>query len=265
MRPFTVGVCLALASMSLMAEKAQERLKEAAEVFNEIMATPDKGIPQDLLEKANCAVIVPGMKSAALGIGGKYGRGFVTCREGRGWGAPAAIRIEGGSFGFQIGASSTDVVMLIMNERGMKRLLDSKFTLGANASVAAGPVGRSATANTDAYMSAEILSWSRSKGAFAGIALEGATLRQDEDENAELYGKKLSNKEILNSHMAVPAAARELTSALGKYGRGSSSADRAADRAERAADRAADKAEKAADKAADKAEKAADKTKEKIK
>lgn len=202
------------------ADSARERLKDATEIFSEIMATPDKGIPQELLEKAHCIVIVPGLKQAAFGIGGKYGRGFATCRRARGgWGAPGAVRVEGGSFGFQIGASSTDVVMLIMNERGMRRLLEDKFTLGANASVAAGPVGRSATAQTDVQLSAEILSWSRSKGLFAGVALEGATLRNDLDENAELYGSKIPNKNILLSTRRVPEAAQPLVSALNRYSR----------------------------------------------
>jgi lipid-binding SYLF domain-containing protein len=205
---------------TVRAETAQERLKEATEIFNEIMATPDKGIPQDLLTKAHCIMIVPALKQAAFGVGGKYGRGFGICRRGRaGWGAPAAVRIEGGSFGFQIGGSSTDVVMLVMNERGMRRLLEDKFTLGANASVAAGPVGRSATAQTDAQISAEILSWSRSKGLFAGVALEGATLRSDVDENQELYGRKLHNKDILLTNLTAPAAARPLISALNRYSR----------------------------------------------
>lgn len=202
------------------AEPAPERLKDARDILTEIMATPDKGIPQDLLEKARCIVIVPGLKQAAFGVGGKYGRGFATCRRARGgWGAPGAVRVEGGSFGFQIGASSTDVVMLIMNERGMRRLMEDKFTLGANASVAAGPVGRSATAQTDVQLSAEILSWSRSKGLFAGIALEGATLRNDLDENAELYGSKIANKDILLSTRRVPEAAQPLISALNRYSR----------------------------------------------
>jgi len=211
---------MALSGIVLRAETAQERLKYASDIFNEIMATPDKGIPRDLLEKAHCIAIVPGLKQAAFGIGGKYGRGFALCRRGRGgWGAPAAIRVEGGSFGFQIGASSTDVVMLVMNDRGMKRLLEDKFTLGANASVAAGPVGRSATALTDAQLSAEILSWSRSKGLFAGIALEGATMRNDLDENQELYGQKLSNKDILMTNRKAPAAAQPLIAALNRYSR----------------------------------------------
>jgi len=193
-------------------------MSDATKVFSEVMATPDKGIPQNLLEKAHCVVIVPGLKQAAFGIGGKFGRGFAECRRaGGGWGAPAAVRVEGGSFGFEIGASSTDVIMLIMNERGMRRLLEDKFTLGGEATVAAGPVGRSTAANTDLQMSAEILSWSRSKGLFAGIALQGATLRPDNDVNQELYGSKLTNKEILTGNQTAPAAAHGLTEALSSY------------------------------------------------
>lgn len=206
--------------MSLLyAETAQERLTEATDVLNEIMKAPDNGIPQDLLTKAHCVVIVPGLKQAALGIGGKYGRGFAVCRRSTaaGWGAPAAVRVEGGSFGFQIGASSTDVVMLVMNERGMRRLLEDKFTMGAQASVAAGPVGRSTTAQTDAQMSADILSWSRSKGLFAGVALTGATMRNDLDENQELYGRKLHNKDILLTNRRAPAGGQALTTALNRY------------------------------------------------
>jgi len=230
MRVFVLIGCLCVSSMSLLAEKAQERLQEATAIFQEIMATPDKAVPQELLEKAHCVVIVPGLKSGAFIVGGKYGRGFATCRKssGVGWGAPGAVRVEGGSVGFQIGGSETDVIMLVMNERGAKRLLESKFTLGGNASVAAGPVGRTASANTDAYMSAEILSWSRSKGLFAGVALEGATLRNDVDENKELYGKPLENKDILMSGMPVPPAAKPLIALLNKHSRveEGSSADR---------------------------------------
>jgi lipid-binding SYLF domain-containing protein len=215
----------------LLADSAQERLKESAAMFQEIMATPDKAIPQDLLDRAHCMVIVPGMKSGAFIVGGKYGRGFAMCRKdtNAGWGAPGAVRIEGGTFGLQIGGKETDLVMLVMNETGAKRLLDSQFTLGGQASVAGGPVGRTATANTDAYMRAEILSWSRSRGAFAGLALEGATLRNDIDENEELYGKRLENKDILMTGMKAPAAAEPLLSALNKYSRreqGGASADR---------------------------------------
>ncbi len=205
-------------TFGLMAETAQERLRDSAEVFHEIMATPDKGIPQDLLAKASCVVIVPGMKKGAFIVGGQYGKGFTICHKGgMGWGAPAAVRVEGGSFGFQIGGSSTDVVMLIMNEHGMRQLDKDKFTLGADASIAAGPVGRTATAGTDAYMSAEILSWSRSKGLFAGVALNGATLRPDMDDNKELYGQRLNSKEILMTSMSPPEAAHQLITELDRY------------------------------------------------
>jgi lipid-binding SYLF domain-containing protein len=200
-------------------ESSTDRLADAADVFSEIMATPDKGIPQDLLEKAQCVVIVPGMKKAAFVVGGEFGKGFVECRKGggTGWGAPAAVRVEGGSFGFQIGGSSTDVVMLVMNKRGMDRLATSKFTLGADASIAAGPVGRTADAQTDAYMTAEILSWSRSKGLFAGISLSGATLRNDLDGNKDLYGSRMTNKEVLAGDTPAPEAAKRLIVALDKH------------------------------------------------
>jgi lipid-binding SYLF domain-containing protein len=196
-----------------------KRLDEAAAVFSEIMATPDKGIPQDLLEKAHCIVIVPGLKKGAFIVGGKYGKGYLSCRNksGEGWSAPGTVRVEGGSVGLQIGGSETDVIMLVMNERGADRLLSSKFTLGGEGEVAAGPVGRSATAQTDAFMRAEILSWSRSRGAFAGLSLQGATLRQDLDDNATLYGKKLENREIVMQGIRPPEAASKLLSLLNKY------------------------------------------------
>ena len=198
---------------------AATRLNEAAVVFSEIMATPDKGIPQDLLEKAHCIVIVPELKTAAFVVGGKYGKGFISCRNatGGGWSAPGAIRIEGGSVGFQIGGSSTDVIMLVMNEGGVDKLLSNKFTLGAEASIAAGPVGRTAAAQTDAQMHADILSWSRSQGLFAGLALQGATLRQDLDDNATLYGKRLENRDIVTKGVRAPQAAAKLLSLLNRY------------------------------------------------
>ncbi len=204
---------------TLFADANTERLEKAAVIFEEIMGAPDRGIPQDLLDRAECAVVIPGLKKGAFIFGGKYGRGFFSCRQksGKGWGAPAAVRIEGGSFGLQIGGSETDVVMLVLNERGVQRLLSSKFTLGGDASVAAGPVGRTAQAETDAYMTAEILTWSRSRGVFAGISLSGATLRQDLDVNRSLYGKTLENKEIVQSGLAPPAAASKLISLLNKY------------------------------------------------
>jgi lipid-binding SYLF domain-containing protein len=201
------------------AESAKDRLSDAAEVFSEIMGTPDKGIPQDLLGKAQCVVIVPGMKKGAFVVGAEYGKGFAECRKSGGseWGAPAAVRIEGGSFGLQAGGSSTDVVMLIMNQRGMEKLTSSKFTLGGDAAVAAGPVGRSAQAQTDASMHAEILAWSRSRGVFAGISLNGATLRQDLDANNELYGSKITNKEVLSGNQQPPEAAHNLIAQLDRY------------------------------------------------
>ena len=201
------AILLAAFPSVLSAEKAQERLQDATTVFQEIMNTPEKGIPQDLLNKAHCIVIVPGVKKLALGIGGKYGRGFTLCRDKDhvGWGAPAAVRMEGGSIGWQIGGSESDIVLLVMNASGAKKLLESKFTLDADASAAAGPVGRTAQASTDAQMRAEILSYSRARGLFAGLSIGGATLRQDLDENAELYGKKLTNKEILMGNVKPPA------------------------------------------------------------
>jgi lipid-binding SYLF domain-containing protein len=212
------GLALTTSLLAIDNEPAH-RLSEAASVFSEIMATPDKGIPQDLLEKAYCIVIVPSAKTGAFIVGAKYGKGYLSCRSGtgHGWSAPAAVRIEGGSFGFQIGASETDLVMLVKSERGADKLLQSKFTLGAEASIAAGPVGRTATAQTDAQMQAEILSWSRSQGLFAGIALEGATLREDLDDNAALYGTKLENRYIVSSGTPPPASAAPLMTLLNAY------------------------------------------------
>jgi lipid-binding SYLF domain-containing protein len=218
MRKFALAFSLCSSVALFAADSPQERLADTTKVFNEIMATPDKGIPQDLLETANCIIIVPGTKQAAFGIGAKFGRGYAVCRENHAhWGAPAAVRVEGGSFGFQIGISNTDVVMLLMNERGMRRLLEDKFTLGGEATVAAGPVGRQTAANTDVQMSAEILSWSRSKGLFAGISLQGATLRPDADANQILYGSGITNKEILKGGQTPPAGSMELIHALNRY------------------------------------------------
>jgi lipid-binding SYLF domain-containing protein len=215
----TVSVVLATGVWAADQPKAAERLSDAAAVLSEVMATPDKGIPEDLLARAECVVIVPSMKKAAFVVGGEYGRGFAECRkaDGLGWGAPAAVRMEGGSVGFQIGGSATDMILLVMNKRGMEKLLGDKFTLGADASLAAGPIGRTANADTDLKMTAEILAWSRSKGLFAGISLNGATLRQDVDRNAELYGNKINNREVLSGKVDAPAAAEPLISQLNKY------------------------------------------------
>jgi lipid-binding SYLF domain-containing protein len=198
---------------------APKRLQAAAASFKEVMGTPDKAIPQDLLNKAQCIVIVPDLKKGAFIVGAKYGKGFVSCRktDGVGWTAPAAVRVEGGSVGFQIGGEETDVFMLVMNRKGMDRLLTTKFTLGGDASVAAGPVGRTTQAETDAAMTAEILTWSRSRGLFAGVSLSGATLRPDPDWNLEMYGKPLTNREILTSGIAAPAPAAAFLAELNRY------------------------------------------------
>jgi len=223
MRLLTVSLSMALGATLLTAAsdetKVNERLDDAASLFSEIMGAPDKSIPQDLLNKSECVVLVPGLKKGAFVVGGKYGKGFAVCRAsgGQGWGPPAAIRIEGGSFGLQIGFSSSDVVLLVMNERGMKRLSSDKFTIGGEATAAAGPVGRDASAQTDALMSAEILSWSRARGVFAGVSLDGATMRPDVDENKAMYGKPWTTKQILESGAKPPAAAARLLSTLAKY------------------------------------------------
>ncbi|MGD0437365.1 MAG: lipid-binding SYLF domain-containing protein [Bryobacteraceae bacterium] len=197
---------------------APDRLDAAADMMTEIMSAPDKGIPQDLLSKSECIVIVPGVKKGAFIFGGKYGKGFMLCRKesGVGWSAPASVRVEGGSFGFQIGASETDVVMLVNSKVGAKKLLASRF-LGADASVAGGPVGRDSSAETDAQMRAEILTYSRSRGAFAGLSLEGATLRPDDDWNKELYGKSMANRDIVMGDTPPPPSAKRLLELLNKY------------------------------------------------
>src|SRR6201997_2903711 len=213
-----VVATLAIAPLLAKSNDSVKRLDEAAAVFAEVMAAPDKGIPQDMLANAHCIVIVPGLKTAAFVVGGKYGKGYLSCRNksGPGWSAPATVRIEGGSVGFQIGGSQTDLIMLVMNERGAEKLLSSKFTLGAEGSVAAGPVGRTATAQTDAQMHAEILSWWRSQGVVAGLALEGATLRQDLDDNATIYGQRLENRDIVTKRRRMPPAAVKLVDLLNK-------------------------------------------------
>src|SRR5580658_5780649 len=198
---------------------AAKRLDDSAEMLTEIMSAPDKGIPQDLLRKAHCVILVPGLKKGAFIVGAKYGKGFMLCRKpgGVGWSAPAAIRVEGGSVGFQIGGSETDVVMLVNSEPGAKKLMQSKFTLGADASVAAGPVGRTSSAETDAQLHAEILTWSRARGVFAGISLQGATLRPDDDWNRDLYASPLTNKQIVLGDTPPPPAAAKLEAVLDKY------------------------------------------------
>lgn len=201
------------------AEEATARIQESNSVLREIMAMPDKGIPRDLLGKAHCVAIVPSLKKGAFVVGAEYGKGIITCRrkEGPGWTGPSAIRIEGGSIGFQIGGSETDVVLLVMNQRSADKLIKSKFTLGADATIAAGPVGRSAQAETDVRLNAEILSYSRSRGIFAGVALKGATLRQDNSDNRNIYGREVTPAEILQGKVEAPRSAQELIDTLNRY------------------------------------------------
>ena len=201
-------------------QKEQERVKESGEVLKEILNIPDD-IPQDLLDKAECLVILPSVKKGAFGVGGSFGRGVMICRSGQHytgpWGAPAMYALEGINVGFQLGGEATDFVLLVMNPKGARSLLSSKVKLGGDASAAAGPKGRSAEAATDVVMNAEILSYSRTKGLFAGISLEGSTLRSDGSANEKLYGRKLSAKDIIRGgKVGIPASAEELVALLNK-------------------------------------------------
>jgi SH3 domain-containing YSC84-like protein 1 len=217
----TLLVVLHLFSASAWAadpEKDADRLENSGTVLKEILDVPDD-IPQDLLDKADCVVVFPSVLKAAFIVGGSYGRGAMSCRRGedfRGsWGAPTMMALEGGSFGFQIGGEATDFVLLVMNERGASGILTSKVKLGADASVAAGPVGRTTSAETDATLRADILSYSRARGAFAGVALEGSTIRPDNGANRQIYGQELPARQIvLSGHVAIPPAAKSLTSTL---------------------------------------------------
>jgi lipid-binding SYLF domain-containing protein len=221
-----ISALILILTMALVAGRNQtvfasddtERLQAAGESLRDILAVPDKGIPEDLLRKAHCVVVVPSLKKGAFIVGGEYGKGFVTCRSAKaGWSAPAAIRMEGGSVGFQIGGSETEVVLLVMNAKGADRLMSSQFKLGGDASVAGGPVGRTATAATDATMRAEILSWSKARGVFAGVSLSGSTLREDRDVNKSLYGKELGTREVTTGKLSATAEAKPLLDILGKY------------------------------------------------
>src|SRR6202030_448531 len=199
-------------------EKDEDRIKDAGRVLTEILNVPDD-VPQDLLDKADCVVVFPSVLKAAFIVGASYGRGVMTCRTGPDftgpWGAPSMMALEGGSFGLQIGGEATDFVLLVMNERGANGILSSKVKLGGDASVAAGPVGRDLSAETDATLRAEILSYSRARGAFAGVSLEGSTIRPDNDANEKIYGRKIPPRQIVRSGtVAVPAAAEKLVSTL---------------------------------------------------
>jgi len=193
------------------------RTHKAAQVFKAIMDTPDQGIPQNLLESAKCIAIIPGDVKFAFIFGGSYGRGLATCRTGHGWSAPMFVAIDGGSVGYQIGGSSTDLVMLFMNDHALQSLMSDKFKLGADASVAAGPVGRSAAAGTDLKLNAEILSYSRSKGVFVGVSLDGAVMKADKSGDKAMYGDGVDRHEIIDGKIAVPASARSLLQELHAY------------------------------------------------
>jgi lipid-binding SYLF domain-containing protein len=213
----TLVLLVALTAVASDREDDVTRTDKAAQVFKEIMNAPDRGIPQDLLESAKCIAIIPGDVKFAFIFGGNYGRGLATCRTGHGWSAPMFLAIDGGSVGYQIGGSSTDIVLLFMNDRALQSLLGDKFKLGADASVAAGPVGRSASAGTDLKLNAEILSYSRSKGVFAGVSLNGAVVQADKSGDKAMYGNDVNRHEILDGKVAVPASARALLDEIGGY------------------------------------------------
>jgi len=211
---------LALGVLHGQERTPDERLRTATAVLHEILSAPDKGIPEDLLAKAQCVMLVPGLKKAAFLVGGEYGRGFALCRREGEWGGPAAIKLGGGSFGAQLGGESTDVVMLVMNRRGMERLASDKFTIGGDASAAAGPVGRTGGADTDILLNAEILSYSRTRGVFAGISLNGTVVSRDGAEDRKLYGHEVRSQDVLTGAVPAPVAARALASELGRYSPG---------------------------------------------
>jgi lipid-binding SYLF domain-containing protein len=219
-RILAVTILMALASLTAVASDREDdvnRTQKAAQVFREIMNTPDQGIPSNLLESAKCIAIIPGDKKFAFVFGGSYGRGIATCRTEHGWSAPMFVAIDGGSVGYQIGGSSTDLVMLFMNDHALQSLMSDKFKLGADASVAAGPVGRKAAASTDLKMNAEILSYSRSKGVFAGVSLDGAVMQADKSGDKAMYGDDVNRHEILDGKVAVPESARALVDELHGY------------------------------------------------
>lgn len=214
-----IALCTCFTLPAFAQQKEDDRLKASYDVMRAVVGMPDKGIPRDLLNKAECVVVFPSVKKAAFVVGASYGRGVMTCRSGQAfrgpWSAPAFFALEGGSFGLQIGGQATDFVLLIMNEQGANSVMTSKVKLGGDASVAAGPVGRATSAETDVVMKAEILSWSRNRGVFAGVSLEGSTLRSDDDANKNLYGKDLNAKQIiLQGDVKTPPAGRSLISLL---------------------------------------------------
>jgi SH3 domain-containing YSC84-like protein 1 len=219
MFPKTLLITLTLAgALHADDDATKDRIDNASTVLKEMLDAPDKGVPRNLFAKSVCVVVIPSVKKAGFIVGAKYGRGFASCKTAaRTWSAPAGMRIEGGSFGLQAGGAATDVILLIRNEEGMKKLLQDKFTIGGEASAAAGPVGRDAEAMTDAMMHAEILSYSRSRGVFGGISLQGATLRPDDDANKDLYKTKVANADVLSGKTPAPAEASAFLGMLGQF------------------------------------------------
>src|ERR1700691_5752652 len=219
-RILTITILIAIASLTAVASDRDDdvnRTQKAAQVFKEIMNTPDQGIPSNLLESAKCIAIIPGDKKFAFVFGGSYGRGVASCRTEHGWSAPMFVAIDGGSVGYQIGGSSTDIVMLFMNDHALQSLMSDKFKLGADASVAGGPVGRNAAAGTDLKLTAEILSYSRTKGVFGGVSLDGAVMQADKSGDRSMYGDDVNRHEILDGKVAVPSSAQPLLREIGGY------------------------------------------------
>lgn len=218
-RTLLVFLLLAMSVPALASDRSKVvgRLNRAATILNEIMAAPDRGMPEEILKSAKCVAVVPSLLEGGFVVGGAYGKGVATCRTESGWSAPAMFRIEGGSFGLQIGGEAIDLVMVIMNDRGMEHMLASKFKLGADASAAAGPVGRHVAGTTDWKLRAEVLTYSRSRGAFAGLAVNGSTIRQDKDDTRALYGRMVRFRTSLTGAIAMPKAAEGFVSTVSKY------------------------------------------------
>ena len=218
---FLCALSLAATSICAVGEsdkgKLDARLTSAQNVINEVMSTPDKGIPQTILAGASCVVVIPGFKKAALGVGGQYGQGAATCRTPKGWSAPVFVKLEGGSFGFQLGAQSTDLVLVAMNQDGLQHMLKNKFKIGGDAAASAGPVGRNAQAGTDWKLNSEFLTYSRSKGLFAGIDLDGTVLSQNEEDTRTMYGANVPYETVLKGGQATPPSAKPFVRTVAKY------------------------------------------------
>jgi SH3 domain-containing YSC84-like protein 1 len=213
----TAGAAILATGLWAQEETPDHRMRSAADVLHEMLGAPDRGIPRDLLEKSMCVIVVPGLKKAGFIFGADYGKGYAVCRHAGGWTGPAAITLGGGSFGAQIGVESTDIIMLVMSRHGLEKLASDKFTVGADASVAAGPVGRTTSADTDASLHAEILSWSRAHGVFVGISLDGTVVKKDGGEDRRLYGHEVSEHAVLYGEVPPPPTAGVLTDILSRY------------------------------------------------